>query len=131
MGEQKDEENELKLLLKRRISSADLRLISVSFDLPRCLIDRGGNPTFGKFLKFSYLVAEILKQFELIHGCSECFQSLSSMRVSLRACFIFCFVCLVIFLLRYYGQKSCLISLYFALHFAGGGVERNGTQTSV
>ena len=40
-------------------------------------------------------------------------------------------LCLFIFLLRYYGQKSCLISLYFALHFAGGGVERNGTQASV
>ena len=39
------------------------------------------------------------------------------------------FVCF--FLSRYYGQKSCLISLYYALHFAGGGVERNGTQASV
>lgn len=129
MGEQKDEENELNLLLKRRISSR--RFTSDFSPLKRCLIDRGGDPAFGKFLKFSNLVAEILKQFELIHGCSECFQSLSSMRVSLRACFTFCFVCLFIFLLGYYGQKSCLISLYFALHFAGGGVERNGTQASV
>ena len=51
-GEQKDEENELKLLLKRRISSRQFTS-DFSFDLPRCLIDRGGNPAFGKFLKFS------------------------------------------------------------------------------
>ena len=40
-------------------------------------------------------------------------------------------LCIFFFVLRYYGPKSCLISLYYALHLAGSGVERNGTQTSV